>query len=127
MLSRKTFAIPYALFLLSFVVTPLVLIVIYSFTTPDFKLTLENYGTIFTAEKICSSVIFLLMTFRSLSLPASTAKVEFFCPVKTRVFITSGVIASTLNEEKFISIFGFSRALSYNTIKVRKRYGSYTD
>ena len=61
MLSRKTFAIPYALFLLSFVVTPLVLIVIYSFTTPDFKLTLENYGTIFTASNMNTLVVSLFI------------------------------------------------------------------
>ena len=61
MLSRKTFAIPYAIFLLSFVVTPLVLIVIYSFTTPDFKLTLENYGTIFTASNMNTLVVSLFI------------------------------------------------------------------
>ena len=61
MLSRKYFAIPYALFLLSFVVTPLVLIVIYSFTTPDFKLTLENYGTIFTKSNMNTLVVSLFI------------------------------------------------------------------
>ena len=47
MLNRKHFAIPYALFLLSFVVVPLVLIVVYSFTTPDWHFTFANYKKIF--------------------------------------------------------------------------------
>ena len=52
MVSRKNFAIPYALFLISFIVCPLVLIVIYSFTTPDFHLTLNNYKVVFTVDNI---------------------------------------------------------------------------
>ncbi len=52
MLSRKHFAIPYALFLIAFIVCPLVLIVIYSITTPDFKLTLDNYKVVFTIDNI---------------------------------------------------------------------------
>ena len=52
MASRKNFAIPYALFLISFIVCPLVLIVIYSFTTPDFHLTLNNYKVVFTVDNI---------------------------------------------------------------------------
>ena len=61
MLSRKYFAIPYALFLLSFVVTPLVLIVIYSITTPSWQLTLDNYKTVFTANNINTLVVSLFI------------------------------------------------------------------
>ena len=61
MLSRKLFVIPYALFLLSFVVTPLVLIVIYSFTTPDWRFTFQNYGTIFNANNINTLLVSLFI------------------------------------------------------------------
>ena len=61
MLSRKLFVIPYALFLLSFVVTPLVLIVIYSFTTPDWYFTFQNYGTIFNANNINTLLVSLFI------------------------------------------------------------------
>lgn len=57
MLSRKHCAIPYALFLLSFIVVPLVLIVLYSFTTPDWKFTFSNYQTIFTADNANTLII----------------------------------------------------------------------
>ena len=52
MLSRKHLAIPYALFLIAFIVCPLVLIVIYSFTTPDWGLTLRNYKVVFSVDNI---------------------------------------------------------------------------
>lgn len=61
MLNRKHFAIPYALFLLSFVVVPLVLIVVYSFTTPDWHFTLANYKKIFTADNANTLVISLFI------------------------------------------------------------------
>ncbi len=61
MLNRKHFAIPYAIFLLSFVLTPLVLIVIYSFMTPDWHLTFQNYKTIFTADNLNTLVISLFI------------------------------------------------------------------
>ena len=57
MLSRKHFAIPYALFLIAFIVCPLVLIVIYSITTPDFKLTLDNYKVVFTIDSNNASLL----------------------------------------------------------------------
>ncbi|MCI5745261.1 MAG: ABC transporter permease [Erysipelotrichaceae bacterium] len=52
MLNRKHLSIPYALFLLSFVVTPLVLIIVYSITTPDWNLTINNYKTVFTSDNV---------------------------------------------------------------------------
>ena len=61
MLNRKHFSIPYALFLISFVLTPLILIVIYSFTTPDWHFTLANYKKIFTADNANTLVISLFI------------------------------------------------------------------
>ena len=61
MLNRKHFAIPYALFLLSFVVVPLVLIVIYSFTNSEWQLTFKNYQTIFTAANANTLVVSLFI------------------------------------------------------------------
>jgi len=65
MLNRKSFAIPYAIFLLSFVVAPLVLIVIYSFTTSTWQFTLNNYKVIFTsanANTLIVSIFVALVT-----------------------------------------------------------------
>lgn len=61
MLNRKHFSIPYAIFLISFVLTPLILIVIYSFTTPDWQFTLGNYKKIFTADNANTLVISLFI------------------------------------------------------------------
>ena len=52
MLNRRHFVIPYALFLLSFVVAPLVLIILYSITTSSWQLTLSNYKVIFTSSNL---------------------------------------------------------------------------
>ena len=57
MLNRKHLAIPYALFLLSFVLVPLVLIIIYSFTTPDWHLTFQNYKVIFNSNNANTLII----------------------------------------------------------------------
>lgn len=61
MLNRKHLAIPYAFFLLSFVVVPLVLIIVYSFTTSDWHLTFQNYKTIFTSDNANTLVISLFI------------------------------------------------------------------
>ena len=61
MLNRKHFAIPYAIFLLSFVVVPLVLIVVYSFTNSEWQLTFKNYQTIFTAANANTLVVSLFI------------------------------------------------------------------
>lgn len=61
-LSRKHFAIPYALFLISFVVCPLVLIIIYSFTTPDWHFTLQNYKTVFTSANLNTLIVSLFIS-----------------------------------------------------------------
>ena len=46
--SRKALAYPYMLFLLLFVVTPLVIILINAFLSPDNKLTLNNFVEFFS-------------------------------------------------------------------------------
>ena len=61
MLNRKHFSIPYAIFLISFVLTPLILIVVYSFTTPDWQFTLSNYKKIFTVDNANTLVISLFI------------------------------------------------------------------
>ena len=63
MISRKQFAIPYALFLLSFVLTPLILIIVYSFTTSSWHFTLQNYKTIFTSANMNTLVTSLFIAF----------------------------------------------------------------
>ena len=45
--SRKYFGIPYAVFLLFFVIFPLLLIVKYAFTDSNGKITLENFVNFF--------------------------------------------------------------------------------
>lgn len=65
MLSRKQLAIPYALFLIAFIVCPLVLIVLYSFTTNDWHFTLENYKVVFTIDNVntlVNSIFISLLT-----------------------------------------------------------------
>ena len=49
-LTKKVFSIPYVLFLLLFVVTPLVLILVNAFLDSDGSLTLENFKTFFTSK-----------------------------------------------------------------------------
>lgn len=48
--SRKQLAIPYAIFMLLFVVLPLLLIVYYSFTDASGRFTFDNFTKIFTQE-----------------------------------------------------------------------------
>ena len=45
---RGSLCMPYALFMLLFVVFPLLLIVYYAFTDGDGKFTFGNWGTVFT-------------------------------------------------------------------------------
>ncbi len=49
-LTKKVFALPYVLFLLLFVVVPLVLILVNAFLDSDNNLTLENFKTFFTSK-----------------------------------------------------------------------------
>ena len=49
-LTKKVFSVPYILFLLLFVVTPLVLILVNAFPDSDGSLTLENFKTFFTSK-----------------------------------------------------------------------------
>lgn len=49
-LTKKVFSVPYILFLLLFVVTPLVLILVNAFLDSDGSLTLENFKTFFTSK-----------------------------------------------------------------------------
>ena len=60
---------------------------------------------ILTAFKICSSFRFLLIYFLNLSLAASIAIVECFCPPLTRVCTICGETASVLKDEIPSSIF----------------------
>lgn len=49
-LTKKVFAVPYILFLLLFVVVPLVLILVNAFLDSDSNLTLENFKIFFTSK-----------------------------------------------------------------------------
>ena len=56
--SRKTLAVPYAIFLILFVVIPLFLIVAYAFTNESGKLTLENFKTFFSGGHNINTLMF---------------------------------------------------------------------
>ncbi len=56
--SRKTLAVPYAIFLILFVVIPLFLIVAYAFTNENGKLTFENFKTFFSGGHNISTLMF---------------------------------------------------------------------
>ena len=49
-LTKKVFSVPYILFLLLFVVIPLVLILVNAFLDSDNNLTLDNFKTFFTSR-----------------------------------------------------------------------------
>lgn len=60
--SRKQLAIPYALFLILFVVFPLLLIVYYAFTTPQGAFSFANFGKFFTdGTKINTLIISIVI------------------------------------------------------------------
>ena len=56
--SRKTLALPYAVFLILFVVIPLFLIVAYAFTDESGKITLENFRTFFSGGHNINTLMF---------------------------------------------------------------------
>ena len=56
--SRKTLAVPYAIFLILFVVIPLFLIVAYAFTDESGKITLENFKTFFSGGHNINTLMF---------------------------------------------------------------------
>ena len=56
--SRKTLAVPYAIFLILFVLIPLFLIVAYAFTDDSGKLTLENFRTFFSGGHNINTLMF---------------------------------------------------------------------
>ena len=58
--SRRTWAWPYVLFLILFVVLPLLLIVVYAFTTPDGDFTLKNFVQFFNTSEAVNTFIYSL-------------------------------------------------------------------
>ncbi len=56
--SRKTLALPYAVFMILFVVIPLLLIVAYAFTDESGKLTLDNFRTFFSGGHNINTLMF---------------------------------------------------------------------
>ena len=56
--SRHTWAWPYVLFLVLFVVLPLLLIVVYAFTTPGGDFTLHNFVQFFTTSEAVNTFIY---------------------------------------------------------------------
>ena len=56
--SRKTLAVPYAVFLILFVVIPLFLIVAYAFTDENGMLTLSNFSTFFSGGHNINTLMF---------------------------------------------------------------------
>ncbi len=61
--SRKNLCIPYALFLVMFVIIPLLIIFYYAFTSPDGSFSLSNFADFFTDRtKISTLLISLLVS-----------------------------------------------------------------
>ena len=58
--SRRTWAWPYVLFLVLFVVLPLALIVFYAFTTPDRHFTVHNFVQFFQTSEAVNTFIYSL-------------------------------------------------------------------
>ena len=58
--SRRTWAWPYVLFLLLFVILPLVLIVVYAFTDPQGHFTLKNFIQFFNTSEAVNTFIYSL-------------------------------------------------------------------
>ena len=56
--SRKTLALPYAIFMVLFVVIPLFLIVMYAFTDADGKFTLDNFRSFFSGGHNINTLMF---------------------------------------------------------------------
>ena len=56
--ARKTWAWPYVLFLVLFVVLPLLLIVVYAFTTPSGAFTLKNFVQFFHTTEAVNTFIY---------------------------------------------------------------------
>lgn len=56
--SRKTLALPYAVFMILFVVIPLILIVVYAFTDESGRFTLENFRTFFSGGHNINTLMF---------------------------------------------------------------------
>lgn len=57
-ITRKTYALPYAFFLAVFVVVPLILIVIYSLSDVDGHLTLSNFSKFFSQSQSVNTFIY---------------------------------------------------------------------
>ncbi len=58
--SRRTWAWPYVLFLVLFVLLPLLLIVFYAFTDPEGHFTLQNFVRFFTTSEAVNTFIYSL-------------------------------------------------------------------
>ena len=56
--SRKTLALPYAIFMILFVVIPLFLIVMYAFTDPEGRFTLGNFSSFFSGGHNINTLMF---------------------------------------------------------------------
>lgn len=91
--SRKKMAIPYGLFLIMFVIVPLLLIFVYAFTDKNFNFTLSNFTAFFTdgssiATFIRSIWIGLVTTFLCLVLGYPIA----FILARTQIVKYKGII-----------------------------------
>lgn len=56
--SRKTLSIPYGVFLLLFIIIPLLLIVIYAFSNGDGGFSFQNFGSFFTNSEAVTALLY---------------------------------------------------------------------
>ena len=60
--SRKQLGIPYAVFLICFVIAPLLVVLYYAFTNGQGQFTVQNFVNFFTSENTIGTLVYSLVT-----------------------------------------------------------------
>ena len=60
--SRKQLGIPYAVFLICFVIAPLLVVLYYAFTNGQGQFTVQNFVNFFTSENTIGTLAYSLVT-----------------------------------------------------------------
>ena len=84
--SRKQLGIPYAVFLICFVIAPLLVVLYYAFTNGQGQFTVQNFVNFFTSENTIGTLAYSLVT--AMTVTAGTfyrAHVDQFYPSCGRI------------------------------------------